>query len=87
MISPIPFWPSFEPCAKLTPVQVDTSTARIQRGGGRSPGGGSYNSGFWTVLLSSRSRTADRVNPIKGESRSDRPTSPALLQLIPAPKA
>ena len=26
MIRPMPFWPSFEPCAKLTPVQVSTSS-------------------------------------------------------------
>ena len=28
MISPIPFWPSFEPCARLTPPQVVSSLGR-----------------------------------------------------------
>ncbi len=31
MISPMPFCPSFDPCAKLTPVHVSTSSARIQK--------------------------------------------------------
>jgi hypothetical protein len=38
-MSPMPFWPSFEPWAKLTPVQVNTSSARIQPGGGALPSG------------------------------------------------
>ncbi len=33
MMSPIPFCPSFDPCAKLTPVQVRTSVPRIHHGG------------------------------------------------------
>ena len=37
MISPMPFCPSFEPCAKLTPEQVKTSSARIGHGGGVLP--------------------------------------------------
>jgi hypothetical protein len=39
MIRPMPFWPSFEPCAKLTPVQVSTRMARIHKGGGVLPSG------------------------------------------------
>ena len=34
-----------------------------------------------------RSRAAARTNPTSGEIRSERPTSPALPQLTPAPKA
>ncbi len=34
MMRPMPFWPSFEPCAKLTPVQVKISSALIHSGGG-----------------------------------------------------
>ena len=34
MMRPMPFCPSFEPCAKLTPVQVRTSNPRIHAGGG-----------------------------------------------------
>jgi hypothetical protein len=40
MISPMPFWPSFDPWAKLTPVQVRISTPRIHQGGGSGPSGG-----------------------------------------------
>ena len=36
-MSPIPFCPSFEPCAKLTPVHVKRSRHRIQNGGGWGP--------------------------------------------------
>ncbi len=39
-MSPIPFWPSFEPCAKLTPVQVKIKIARMIAGGGLLPSGG-----------------------------------------------
>jgi hypothetical protein len=37
MIWPMPFWPSFEPCAKLTPVQVRIRMPRIHQGGGWLP--------------------------------------------------
>ena len=43
---PMPFWPSFEPCAKLTPVQVRMSNPRIQNGGGAVPSGATYSSRF-----------------------------------------
>ena len=39
MIRPMPFWPSFEPCAKLTPVQVRIRMPRIHNGGGAAPFG------------------------------------------------
>ena len=41
MMRPIPFCPSLDPCAKLTPVQVRSSKQRIQNGGGASPTGAS----------------------------------------------
>ena len=41
MMRPIPFCPSFEPCAKLTPVHVSISRERIQNGGGSVPSGAS----------------------------------------------
>ena len=41
MIRPMPFWPSFEPWAKLTPVQVKISRPRIHKGGGVLPFGAS----------------------------------------------
>ena len=34
MMRPMPFWPSLEPWAKLTPEQVKISSARIGHGGG-----------------------------------------------------
>ena len=40
MMRPMPFWPSLEPWAKLTPVQVSTSRPRIQNGGGCGAFGG-----------------------------------------------
>ena len=39
MIRPMPFWPSFEPWAKLTPVQVKISTLRIHRAAAVPPFG------------------------------------------------
>ncbi len=36
---PCPFWPSLEPCAKLTPVQVRISSERTHSFGGCSPSG------------------------------------------------
>ena len=39
MIRPMPFWPSFEPCTKLTSVQVRIRIPRIHHGGGWSPFG------------------------------------------------
>ena len=39
MMRPMPFWPSFEPWKKLTPVQVSISKPRIQNGGGALPSG------------------------------------------------
>src|SRR5262249_58215793 len=39
MISPMPFWPSLEPCANDTPVQVRIRIARIHNGGGAALSG------------------------------------------------
>ena len=50
MINPMPFWPSFEPCAKLTPVQVSTSSPRIH-GGGVSAQAGALRHGISKALL------------------------------------
>ena len=46
MIRPMPFCPSFEPCANDTPVQVRTSRPRIQNGGGLLPSGALYSAGI-----------------------------------------
>ena len=67
MISPMPFCPSFEPCEKLTPVQVRISSPRIQNGGGSVPTGASYNRlSLITALQRSRSIAAKK-KPISGE--------------------
>jgi hypothetical protein len=42
MISPIPFCPSFEPCAKLTPVQVKIRRPRIHHAGALAVSGARY---------------------------------------------
>ena len=85
MIRPIPFWPSFEPCARLTPEQVSSRVARIQGGGGWSPAGGLVELGVADRRLedaaagrrTGRSRSAAR-------SGARGPTSPALAQFTPA---
>ena len=39
MMRPMPFWPSLEPWANETPVQVAMSVPRIHHGGGLLPFG------------------------------------------------
>src|SRR5262249_19545012 len=78
-----PFWPSFEPCAKLTPPQVDSSTARIHFGGLSPCTGGRYSAGFRIVFFATSNNTAAATNPMIGEINSDNPTSKAFVQLIP----
>src|SRR5262245_29321621 len=82
---PIPFCPSFDPCAKLTPVHVRISSTRIHSGGGWSPFGASYSAGFFRNSLAVTNNSADAQNPIAGEISSDRPTSRAFAQLTPSP--
>src|ERR1700690_3528792 len=83
MISPMPFCPSFDPCAKLTPVQVNTSSARIQNGGGSVPTGASYSALFLiTAFISHKSRNA-QTNPTIGDSTSDCPIFVACPQSTP----
>ena len=86
MISPIPFWPSLEPCAKLTPVQVSVRMLRIHSGGGEPVFGSLYNSGCFNTFLLNRSNSAAPTKPRIGEISSERPTSAALLQFTPSPK-
>ena len=77
MIRPMPFWPSFEPCEKLTPVQVRTSSPRIQNGGGSVPAGASYRRlSLITALERSRSIAAT-PKPISGEINRLWPNIPA----------
>src|SRR5580704_11915238 len=67
MISPMPFCPSFEPCEKLTPVHVNTSSARIQNGGGVLPTGASYSRLSLITSFESRRMIAAMPKPISGE--------------------
>src|SRR5262249_13759571 len=88
MMRPMPFCPSFEPWAKLTPVQVKMSKLRIHRGGGFWPCGGSNSSGRLAArrLVRASNRPAP-AKPISGLISRDRMTSCALPQLTPAPSA
>ena len=79
MISPIPFWPSLEPCAKLTPVQVQTSRPRIQSGGGCVAGGRLVQLGSWIGACSeSSSRRQGEADQGREQERE-----PDLARLVP----
>jgi len=85
MISPMPFCPSLEPCAKLTPVHVKISRARTHGEGGL-PGSGSANSsGRRTAYLSKSSISPANTKPITGEISSAATVSWTLPQLTPSP--
>jgi hypothetical protein len=71
MIRPMPFCPSFEPWAKLTPVQVRIRTPRIHHGGGPVLFGSLYNSGFRATSFNASSRRPDAQKPMSGESSSE----------------
>ena len=75
MIRPIPFWPSLEPCAKLTPVQVKIRIARMIAGGGLFPSGG-WNNSNWRlkIVLTNKNKIAAKAKPIKGENNNALPT-------------
>src|SRR5208282_2906949 len=83
IISPMPFWPSFDPCAKLTPVQVSTSSARIQNGGGSVPTGASYSALFLITAFISHNRKNAPTKPTSGDNNSDFPMLVAWPQSTP----
>src|SRR5579871_3460093 len=83
MIRPMPFCPSLDPWAKLTPVQVRIRIERIHKGGGCIPCGASYRCGNRTNVLHSENSTAAPKNPRRGEKRSDLPMSAAWFQSTP----
>src|SRR5271170_2936309 len=83
MISPMPFCPSFDPCAKLTPVQVSSNSARIQNGGGSFPTGASYSARFLTTAFIRYSRRNAHTNPTSGDNSSDFPIFVACPQSTP----
>ena len=86
-INPMPFCPSLEPCAKLTPVQVSTSNPRIHSGGGASPSGARYNAGLRSSARAASSRSAAAAKPSSGEKINALTVSSTFAQLTPSPKA
>src|SRR5271170_5351796 len=83
MINPMPFWPSFEPWKKLTPVHVKISIERIHHGGGSVPFGASYNLLSLITAFSARNSVAASANPKIGDSSSDFPMFSAWAQSTP----
>src|SRR5215831_6475680 len=86
MMSPIPFCPSFDPWAKLTPVQVSTRMDRIHKGGGCLDSGAVYNFGERTIAFKRRSKMAEHTKPTIGETINELKTSVVLAQFTPSPK-
>ena len=82
MMSPMPFCPSFEPWAKLTPVHVRRSRPRIQNGGGGPLGRLVERLVRDDDFISMRSSAA-QTKPTIGEMRSDLPTFAACAQSTP----
>src|ERR1700761_7234918 len=66
MIRPMPFWPSLEPWAKDTPVQVRIRRPRIQIGGGASVLGSWEREGPLTRALRINRAMAARPKPMIG---------------------
>src|SRR5450830_293133 len=83
MIRPMPLGPSLEPWANDTPVQVSTSRARIQNGGGLWPLGSSYRARFLTKARRASSSRAAQPKPTRGDSSSEYPTLVAWAQSTP----
>src|SRR5580698_7686144 len=83
MMRPMPFWPSFDPCANETPVQVRISRLRIQNGGGSLPFGSAYRAGTRTTAFRISSSKPAARKPTSGENSSDLPTPSAWFQSTP----
>src|SRR5262249_56217274 len=83
MINPMPFCPSLDPCAKLTPVQVRISNERIQNGGGRFPSGERYRAGSRIKYFAASKRRPAKQKPIMGDSSKEYPILVACDQSTP----
>src|ERR1700722_16492987 len=83
MIKPMPYWPSFEPGKKLTPVQVIISRTPIQKGAGSLPFGAWYSSLLGISFLLMIRRSAAKKKPTMGERTSDLPMLVAWPQSTP----
>src|SRR5262245_34674856 len=86
MMSPIPFCPSFDPWAKLTPVHVSTRMERIHKGGASLDSGAVYSLGERTITFKTRSKIAEHTKPTMGETIKELKTSVVLAQFTPSPK-
>src|SRR5271168_4878559 len=83
MMRPMPFWPSFEPWKKLTPVQVRISSPRIHQGGGSLPLGASYSAlSLMNAFMAISSMPATK-KPTMGDSTRDFPMFAACPQSTP----
>ena len=72
MMRPMPFWPSFEPCAKLTPVQVRISSPRIQKRRRRRPFGLVIElRRCGSAACSDQQQQAADTKPTSGDNSSD----------------
>src|ERR1700689_4282773 len=83
MIRPMPFWPSLEPWAKDTPVQVSIRMLRIHNGGASLFFGASNSWRFLITTRSASSSSAAAANPTSGESSSDSPILVTCVQSTP----
>ena len=83
MIRPMPFCPSFEPCANDTPVQVRISRPRIHGGGGLSEVGAVYSVLLRITNFITSSISAESTNPTTGLNSSARNTPIACDQSTP----
>ena len=74
---PIPFWPSLEPWAKLTPVHVTIRRPRTQWGGAFSGSAGSKSPGVFKNFRKAKRMSAATPKPTIGEISRDKRTWPA----------
>ena len=70
MIRPMPFWPSLEPCAKLTPVQVRISRLRIHSGGAFGPSGAGHVRMCYATSYEKLEEALARIGRFVGRHRS-----------------
>jgi len=82
----MPFWPSFEPWAKLTPRACKYQERANPFRSGALPSGAWNNAGLRsTAFASSKSPPATKTDEWREKERLT--VSPTLAQLTPSPKA
>src|SRR5580704_2435732 len=85
MISPMLFWPSLVPCAKLTPLQVSMRTPRIHQIGGLSVTG-SYKCASCRVFRHRKYKAPASTNPSSGDTASASKTFQSCAQCTSSPR-